>query len=540
MNVIKIFFICLSLGISSIAQTPEWIKYFSGPGNIQESIVEVVYDSSGNAYFSGYGFYTAGGQGTDFITIKCDSNGNQLWANVFNGMQNGSDRPNGIVIDNTGNTYVTGRSRWNSSDHKIVILKYSSSGNLLWRTVYDSLGSSEGEPSDIAIDGYGNILVTGRISPLNNSYYDLITLKLNSDGNVIYQSLFGQVTNQIDFGEKIIANTNGDVFAAGYSFGGLSTGNEVILIKYNQNLTIDWVKHINGTDSSLNEFAIDLCVDDTGNVYLLSSIQNKLSSTDFALIKFDSSGQQIWRVEYDEATINDNPEDMYLDNEGNIYVAGSVRNFGYYNFIVIKYNNAGVEQWKSYYDGGYDDLAVALTVDENKNVYVCGEINPNAGSYFKFNVVKYNPNGNYEWNYLYDVNASSKAIGLFVNNSGSLFVSGFGKNPNGNQDFMTVKISSLTEVDEENTTPKEFTLFQNYPNPFNPSTKISWQSSVSGHKTLKVYDVLGNEVATIVDEYKLAGGYEVDFNAGSLSSGVYFYKLQAGSFTETKKMILLR
>ncbi len=88
--------------------------------------------------------------------------------------------------------------------------------------------------------------------------------------------------------------------------------------------------------------------------------------------------------------------------------------------------------------------------------------------------------------------------------------------------------------------PLDFSLSQNYPNPFNPSTKISWQSPVGSHQSLKIYDVLGNEVATLVDEYKEAGTYEVEFDALKLSSGIYFYKLRAGSFVETKKMILLR
>jgi photosystem II stability/assembly factor-like uncharacterized protein len=100
--------------------------------------------------------------------------------------------------------------------------------------------------------------------------------------------------------------------------------------------------------------------------------------------------------------------------------------------------------------------------------------------------------------------------------------------------------------DEENNSsqPKEFLLQQNYPNPFNPSTKISWQSPVGSWQTLKVYDVLGNEVATLVNEYREAGSYEVDFqsSAGShqLANGVYFYQLRVGDLAETKKMILLK
>ena len=93
---------------------------------------------------------------------------------------------------------------------------------------------------------------------------------------------------------------------------------------------------------------------------------------------------------------------------------------------------------------------------------------------------------------------------------------------------------------ENDLVPTEFVLYQNYPNPFNPNTKISWQSPVGSHQTLKIYNLLGSEVATLVDEYKPAGTYEVEFNAAKYTSGVYFYRLQAGSFAETKKMILIK
>lgn len=85
-----------------------------------------------------------------------------------------------------------------------------------------------------------------------------------------------------------------------------------------------------------------------------------------------------------------------------------------------------------------------------------------------------------------------------------------------------------------------FSLHQNYPNPFNPITIISWHSPVGSLQTLRVYDVLGREVATLVDEYKEAGSYSVEFNSTRLPSGVYFYKLSSGNFTQTKKMVLLR
>ncbi|WP_304130116.1 T9SS type A sorting domain-containing protein [Ignavibacterium album] len=91
----------------------------------------------------------------------------------------------------------------------------------------------------------------------------------------------------------------------------------------------------------------------------------------------------------------------------------------------------------------------------------------------------------------------------------------------------------------------DFRLFQNYPNPFNPSTRISWQSPVDGWQTLKIFDVLGNEVATLVNEFRPKGFYEINFSIAqwpeiNLKSGIYFYQLNVGEYTETKKMVLIR
>ena len=95
-------------------------------------------------------------------------------------------------------------------------------------------------------------------------------------------------------------------------------------------------------------------------------------------------------------------------------------------------------------------------------------------------------------------------------------------------------------VSDEIVTPAKFELKQNYPNPFNPTTSIECVVPSSEYVSLKVYDVLGNEVASLVNENKNAGSYRIDFNASTLSSGVYFYKITAGNYTETKKMMLIK
>ena len=106
-------------------------------------------------------------------------------------------------------------------------------------------------------------------------------------------------------------------------------------------------------------------------------------------------------------------------------------------------------------------------------------------------------------------------------------------------DKYNITVTGVEDSQNKNIS-ESFALEQNYPNPFNPSTTIRYQIPTAGIVTLKIYDVLGNEVATLVNEEKSAGSYEVNFNASSLASGIYFYKIQAGSFVQTKKMILLK
>jgi len=98
----------------------------------------------------------------------------------------------------------------------------------------------------------------------------------------------------------------------------------------------------------------------------------------------------------------------------------------------------------------------------------------------------------------------------------------------------------VTIVNEDLSSTNSFSLSSNYPNPFNPSTRIKYAISSRQFVSLKVYDILGTEIENLVNEEKSAGSYEINWNAENLPSGVYFYRLQAGSFVQTRKMILLR
>ncbi len=107
--------------------------------------------------------------------------------------------------------------------------------------------------------------------------------------------------------------------------------------------------------------------------------------------------------------------------------------------------------------------------------------------------------------------------------------------------YVKVNTTGTADIKENNFIPKDFVLYQNYPNPFNPATKITYELSKAGFVTLKVYDMLGREISTLVNQYQNAGKYEIIFNANNLSSGIYFYKLNVDAeFNAIKKMILIR
>ena len=149
------------------------------------------------------------------------------------------------------------------------------------------------------------------------------------------------------------------------------------------------------------------------------------------------------------------------------------------------------------------------------------------------------------WNFLYTAPDSAVTDTLYsVGNS----VNGNG-NPtydqwNFGENFTVHVIDEPVNVEKENLLPEGFVLYQNYPNPFNPSTKIRFviasEAKQSQLVTLKIYDVLGKEVATLINEERLAGEYEVEFNAADLASGIYLYKIETLKFSATRKMLLLK
>ena len=128
--------------------------------------------------------------------------------------------------------------------------------------------------------------------------------------------------------------------------------------------------------------------------------------------------------------------------------------------------------------------------------------------------------------------------------SGTLVGSGTYVMPDSLNEFTAARVyltyNNATDVEIENSTPEYYNLSQNYPNPFNPSTKIQYSIPSNQIVQLKIYDILGKEITTLVNKEQSAGTYEVNFNANNLTSGIYFYTIKAGNYTDTKSMILMK
>jgi hypothetical protein len=147
------------------------------------------------------------------------------------------------------------------------------------------------------------------------------------------------------------------------------------------------------------------------------------------------------------------------------------------------------------------------------------------------------------WDYLGENLPNAPITDLVLHNpTRTLIAATYGRS------MYSIDLSQVTSIETEIADVRDFILYQNYPNPFNPSTKIKYtirsviasETEQSQLVTLKVYDVLGNEIATLVNEEKLPGSYEVEFAGTDLSSGIYFYQLKVGNYLETRKMVMLK
>ncbi len=214
-----------------------------------------------------------------------------------------------------------------------------------------------------------------------------------------------------------------------------------------------------------------------------------------------------------------------------------------YDINTIKYDSLGNLVWTQLYNGSGNsiDKPNNLALDKNQNIYISGSSNSSTG--YNFDLFKYNSSGAQQWNVSYSASDDSANSNCYLNldTSGNIYLAGTTLENGTDYDIVLVKYSQLIGIKNiSKTIPRQFKLYQNYPNPFNPITKIKFDIPISALTKIIVYDILGREVKSIVNQDLTPGSYEIDWNATNFASGVYFYRIIAGSFISMKKMVLIK
>ncbi len=425
-----------------LAQQEKWVARYNGPGNGEDWISGLAVDRLGNVYVTGHSW----GSGThyDYATIKYNTNGKQLWVKRYNGPGNWYDYAEAIAADGSGNVYVTGSSSGSSLVRDYATIKYSPNGNQLWVKRYNGPGNGEDYASAIAVDASGNVYVTGH-SRGSGTDYDYATIKYNTNGKQLWVGRYDGPGHNYDDATAIAVDGSGNVYVTGHGYGS-DTGTDYATIKYNTNGNQLWAKRYNGPGDSEdnNDYAEAIAVDGSGNVYVTGTCWGSWTAYDYATIKYSPNGKQLWVKNYDGPDNgSDDASAIAVDGSGNVYVTGTSKGSGTdYDYATIKYNTSGKQLWVKRYNGpgnGYDS-AYAIAADGSGNVYVTGHsYGSDTGT--DYATVKYNTNGNQLWAKRYNGPGKGRdeAEAIAVDGSGHIYVAGTSWGSGTNYDYATIK-----------------------------------------------------------------------------------------------------
>jgi len=412
-----------------------WVAGYNGPGNGDDQVNAIKVDGQGNVYVTGQSF---GAGAVDYATIKYNAVGQQQWVARYNGPINGQDMATAIAVDESGNVYVTGRSPGAGTAEDYATIKYNSAGQQQWVARYNGPGNFTDVAYAIAVDGLGNVYVTGTSdSSGQGGNYDYLTIKYNSAGQEQWVVRYNGPGNEGDDAYVIAIDSSGNVYVTGVSVGS-GTDADYATIKYNSSGQQQWVARYNGPANG-SDYGEAIVVDDSANVYVTGWSRGTGTNFDYATIKYDSNGQQQWASRYHgPGTGLDQANAIVTDGSGNVYVTGESNGSGTFgDYATIKYNSAGQEQWVARYNGPANsaDEAHAIALDSSGNVYVTGQSYA-AGGDTDFATLKYDSTGQEQWVIRYNGsgNPYDFAFALAVDQSANVYVTG-----ESNADYATIK-----------------------------------------------------------------------------------------------------
>ncbi|MEO8210734.1 MAG: SBBP repeat-containing protein [bacterium] len=279
----------------------QWIKRYNNSGNVNEVADDLAVDASGNIYVSGSSL----GSGTlnDFVIIKYNINGDELWVNRYNGPVNGNDNMTSLTLDVAGNVIVTGTSVGAGTSLDFATIKYSPSGEEVWMKRYTTPTVNIEEPKAITNDADGNIYITGTTTGFSTSY-DYMTVKYSAKGEEIWAKNYnGPSSFNFDEPGSVAVDNSGNVYVAGLS-AGTGSMDDIVIVKYNSSGVESWVNRYN-SPANRDDAARNITLDALGNIIVSGIITGAATGKDFAVIKFS----QLTSV---KITSRENPSDYSL------------------------------------------------------------------------------------------------------------------------------------------------------------------------------------------------------------------------------------
>jgi uncharacterized delta-60 repeat protein len=417
----------------------KWVARYNGAANWDDSANAIAVDRLGNVYVTGYS--TLSGPYYDYATIKYDPNGNQLWAKTYNGPENNYDEAKALAVDDSGNVYVTGQSWGSGSYYDYATIKYDPSGNQLWVKRYNGSANSSDYANALAVDGLGNVYVTG-YSRGSGTSDDYATIKYDPNGNELWVKRYNGPGNNDDRAYSLAVNGLGNVYVTGQSYGSGTNYDDYATIKYDPDGNEVWVKRYNGPGDYWDN-AHALAVDTLGNV-CVTGVSGSGGDNDYATIKYDPSGNQLWVKRYNgSANSSDSAKALVVDRLGNVYVTGFSYGSGTgADYATIKYDPSGNQLWVKRYNGSANssDYANALAVDGLGNVYVTGECY-NSSTNRDYATIKYGSNGKQLWVKRYNGSGNDwdNANALAIDRLGNVYVTGQSYGSSTRYDYVTIK-----------------------------------------------------------------------------------------------------
>ncbi|MBK8381874.1 MAG: SBBP repeat-containing protein [Ignavibacteria bacterium] len=519
--------------------TQEWVATYNGVGVGYNTPRKSAVDKFGNYIVAGSSENSAD---YDYVVLKYNTSGNLLWSRRYNSPVNRYDYLTDMVLDDSGNIYVTGESQVEATggDLDWITIKYKPNGDTAWIRSFEWTGGGPDEPYSIALDKKNNIFITGFCLASSPNGRDMVTAKYNYNGDLQWAKGYSSKNTGSDWGYAVVVDDSNNVYSSGY--GSIPEGNEIVTIKYNSNGDQIWIRKfptLGGDYLRPVKSAKDKYDNIIVNGYYYPGEQYA-----FNTIKYNKNGDLLWNRYYKGAGNLNFCFALCTDSSANVYVAGRNTSIGTGNdFLTIKYNEFGDNSWIRIYDGGFEqgDEVHDIIVDIFGNVYTTGKTDSLDGT-ANYLTMKYDSSGNIKWIKKYGIGVYNEIpYCISLDNSSNIIVSGNNRITSNNSAIRTIKYSLISDIEFKNLIDNNDTHLSNYPNPFNSESIIKYKILNKGNAAIKIYDSKGGEMQILLKEYKLEGEYELKFDAKNYSSGVYYYSLILNNkILKTNRMLLIR